>query len=195
MEESLPAAGTPEETAAVEEKLAREPRRRFRLPTSVIITVLVAAFSVWVAPAFTRQWDDRQKARELQAEVADQIGIASAETAGGLVALVESNRRPQDVQRLRQEWLVNRFRIEARLKAYFPGARVTEVWADYVTLVEGLTTLALSVSDPGISPRARRESVRRTAARLHAHVNQYISPYYQTGFENPQNASGHSVGG
>jgi undecaprenyl pyrophosphate phosphatase UppP len=82
MEESRPATAAPEQTA-VQEKPQRK-RRRVRVPTSVLVTVLVAGLSVWIAPAFARQWDDRQKARELQAEVADQIGIAAAQTAWGL---------------------------------------------------------------------------------------------------------------
>jgi hypothetical protein len=42
----------------------------------VIVTLVGIGFSAWF-PAFTRQWDDRQKARELQAAVADSIAVAT----------------------------------------------------------------------------------------------------------------------
>jgi hypothetical protein len=187
MEESRPATAAPEQTA-VQEKPQRK-RRRVRVPTSVLVTVLVAGLSVWIAPAFARQWDDRQKARELQAEVADQIGIAVAQTAVGLGALVESTRGPQDVQQFRERWLSRRLRIDARLRAYFPPP-VLKLWAGYVTLVGGLTTMALTVRDPDLSPRARRESVGRMAARLHTHVIRYIGSGYVTGLENPPERTG-----
>jgi hypothetical protein len=198
MDESRPAtaAPPPDDTVAPEqEEKPRRGRLRPHVPTSVLVTVLVAGLSVWIAPAFTRQWDDRQKARVLQAEVADQIGIAAAQTAGGLVALVESSREPEEVQQFRQRWLVNRLRIDARLRAYFPGSRVTKVWEDYVTLVEDVTTLALTVSDPDLSPGARLESVRGTAKRLNHQVRQYLNEAFLTGFENPPNATRRSVGG
>ena len=192
MDESVPAPATQDENAAPEETAAeqKQPRRerwRRRVSTSVLVTVLLATLSVWIASAFTRQWDDRQKARVLQANIADQIGIAAAQTAGGLVALVESNRGPQDVQRFQQQGLLNQLRIYARLRAYYPGSRVLRVWSDYVKLVEGLTTMALTVSDPDVSPRARRESVARIAANLHRHVTPYLMDIYRSGFENPPN--------
>ena len=124
-----------------------------------LVTVLLAALSVWIAPAFTRQWDDRQKARELQAEVADQIGIATAQTAGGLVALVESSHGPEDVQQFRQRWLLNRLRINARLRAYFRNSSATKAWDDYVTMVDDLTAMALAVTSADAGLPARRESI------------------------------------
>lgn len=91
MEESPPAPVPPEVTAAPEETVAQEemPRaepRRLRVPTSVLVTVLVAALSVWVAPAFTRQWEDRKQARELQAQMAEDIALATARTTNRIEA-------------------------------------------------------------------------------------------------------------
>ena len=91
MEESAPAPAAPDENAAPEQPAAQdeEPpreRRRLRLPTPVLVTVLVAALSVWVAPAFTRQWEDRKQARELQASLAEDIALATASTANRIEA-------------------------------------------------------------------------------------------------------------
>jgi hypothetical protein len=41
-----------------------------RVPTSLLVTLLGIALTAWLLPAFTRQWDDRQKAQELQSHVA-----------------------------------------------------------------------------------------------------------------------------
>jgi hypothetical protein len=62
----------PDETAAQKEKPRRE-RPRLRVPTSVLVTVMVAALSVWLAPALTRQRDDRQKAHELRVAIAEEV--------------------------------------------------------------------------------------------------------------------------
>ena len=60
----------PTSVAGEEEKPPGE-RRRLRVPTSVAATLLVAMLSILVGPAFARQWDDRQKARDLKAAIAD----------------------------------------------------------------------------------------------------------------------------
>jgi hypothetical protein len=67
-------------SVAVEEEKPRGERRRFRVPTSVLVSLLVAILSILVGPAFARQWEDRQKARDLKAAIADQIATATART-------------------------------------------------------------------------------------------------------------------
>jgi hypothetical protein len=81
MEQSDPATDAPEGAAAQEDK-PRRTRRRPRVPTSVLVTLFVALLSVWVAPALTRQWNDREKARELKAAAAEDIATATARAAG-----------------------------------------------------------------------------------------------------------------
>jgi hypothetical protein len=52
------------ESASVRDVPAKEKAAaksvRPRVPTSVVVTVLGAALTVWLGPAFTRQWEDRQ---------------------------------------------------------------------------------------------------------------------------------------
>src|SRR3954467_7064097 len=55
-------------------------RRRLRIPTSVFVTLLGIALTAWFLPAFTRQWDDRQKAHELKAALASQVAVATAKS-------------------------------------------------------------------------------------------------------------------
>src|SRR6266516_4216128 len=81
-------------SARATEKAKPRPRpwwRRLRVPSSVLVTIMVAALSVWIAPAITRQWDDREKARELQGNVAEQVSVASADVVGELLALADSH--------------------------------------------------------------------------------------------------------
>jgi hypothetical protein len=53
------------------------------LPTPVVATVvgvvLSALLSLWLIPAFTRQWDDRQKAHDLKAALIAEMATASAQ--------------------------------------------------------------------------------------------------------------------
>src|SRR5690242_11337061 len=69
MDEAAPAAG-----AAVEKKR----RLLRRVPTALLVTLLGIALTAWLLPAFTRQWDDRAKARELKASLASDIAAATA---------------------------------------------------------------------------------------------------------------------
>jgi hypothetical protein len=49
-----------------------------RIPTSLVVTLLGITLSAWLLPAITRQWDDRQKAHELQAVLVANMASASA---------------------------------------------------------------------------------------------------------------------
>ena len=143
MEESLPTAAAPEESAASDEKAEPEAkprggRRRFRVPTSVLVTVLVAVLSVLVAPAFARQWDDRQKVRQLRAAFAQEIATGTARTlaTGVAIARIEDLRlRGERSAAARGAWDVRRLTVEMKLRAYFPQ-KVAARWSEYG---EGMT--------------------------------------------------------
>src|SRR3954447_9135903 len=55
---------------------AKAPRRR--VPTAVLVSILGIALSAWLLPAVTRQWDDRQKERELKAQIIAQMASSTA---------------------------------------------------------------------------------------------------------------------
>jgi hypothetical protein len=136
MEESVPAEATPDKDSAQKEP-ARE-RRRMRVPTSVVVTVSLALLSVWIAPAFARQWDDRQKARELQAAFAEGVASATAAAVGAGLTAIETGRRP--TPRAREGWDADRLRVEAKLRAYFPS-RVPQ-WQSLATRIDVLVRYA-----------------------------------------------------
>lgn len=132
MEESLPAAAAPDENAAHEETGREEvqpasERKRFRVPSSVLLTLLVALLSVWVAPAFARQWEERQEAREVQAVLARDVAESTAAAIGdGLAGL--AGAESLDPTAAAKEWDTARARLEAELRVYYPGDPVIKDW-------------------------------------------------------------------
>lgn len=136
----------PAETVAEAEAPAPRERRRLRVPTSVLVTVLLAALSVWVAPAFTRQWEDRKQARELQAETGEQIARVAATTANRLTL---ARTQPEFLDAL-SEWRLAQTRIAAKLRAYY-GPTLRQDWTEFddaVTSAIWASTLICCLSDP-----------------------------------------------
>jgi hypothetical protein len=142
MEKSAPAPAAPEETTAQEEKPRRD-RRRIRVPSSVLVTLFVALLSVWVAPALTRQWDDRQKARELKAAIAEEMitswtkPLAARHQYAQLFLAdraITETRREQIFLSVDADWRIAYQRIAAKLAVYFPGQLETD-WNQYGSAV------------------------------------------------------------
>ena len=134
MEESAPATAPPDDAATPEETLKDKPepeRRRFHVPTSLVVTVVLAIVSVWIAPALTRQWEDRQKERELKAEIIDDVTTNTAQTIGKTVS---ASRTTKSMRGLETDWEVFRSRTEAKLLTYFP-LEVARQWADVAQIV------------------------------------------------------------
>jgi hypothetical protein len=75
MSEGAPAAGATAE------------KKRPRVPTPVVVTLLGIGLSAWLLPAITRQWGDRQKAHELKAALVTDIASASSRVLLGGEAL------------------------------------------------------------------------------------------------------------
>ena len=73
MDEAAPEAG---QAAGKKRPLLR------RVPTSLVVTLIGIALTAWLLPAFTRQWDDRQKAHELKASIVTDMASATAQMVG-----------------------------------------------------------------------------------------------------------------
>jgi hypothetical protein len=127
-------------------------RRGFRAPTSVVLTLSVAVLSIVVGPAFARQWDDRQKARDLKAAIADQIATATVRTvdAGVDVARAqEVEARRRHIARARALWRPASLRVEMKLRAYFPASMAAE-WERFVLDIDDfLLNVCAKASPPG----------------------------------------------
>jgi len=57
--------------------LSRRQWSRVKIPTSVVVTAVGIALTAWLLPAFTRQWDDRQKEHELKTALIAEVGSTS----------------------------------------------------------------------------------------------------------------------
>jgi hypothetical protein len=117
------------------------------LPKTVVLTVALTLLTAWFLPALSRQWQDRQKARELKASLVSQIGKSTSETLITSSFLTwdrfQSSRDPsrrgwnQEVfNRLDLQWRTSSAEVEAQLRAYFPN-RVATRWRAYSNLVWG----------------------------------------------------------
>ncbi len=173
MEAAAPRAGA----TAIEEGGAK-PFRWPRMPMPVVIAVLGLVLGSWLIPAFTRQWDDRQKAAELKALVVADIASA---TGKALLAAQEASTSPGGTSSVRgtvpaagKEWAVANLEIRARLRAYFGDAAV-EHW----TLVSQYVTSTLSVAYRGPAGDALIPnpwvSLTLTSPRLEQLFGEYLS--------------------
>ena len=116
---------------------------RPRVPTSVVVTLLGAALTVWLAPAFTRQWEDRQDARDLQAGLAEHIVVSAFRTIqdGARLAYGEGE---YDV--ILEQWKETGLTTEVKAKAYFAGPIVSR-WKDVVQNVEYFLFVCQDIAD------------------------------------------------
>jgi len=113
-----------------------------RVPTPLLVAIVGTLVTALLIPAFTRQWQDRQKARELKALVVARINGATADAVINS-AFIAANRLPSSsgggfdqeaFNRLDLKWRQDGAAIEAQLRAYFPASVVVE-WLSYQDLV------------------------------------------------------------
>lgn len=133
----MSSTGVPAENAAEAEAGAPRERRRLHVPTSVLVTVLVAALSVWVAPAFTGQWEDRKQARQLQAQIAEQVAMATADLGQRInsFARAENLTGLTESELVKEYWQIKQAGIDVRLRAYF-SPEMRSVWRTFNEFVE-----------------------------------------------------------
>lgn len=132
--------------------------------------------SSWLIPAFTRQWDDRQKAGELKASLVGEIASA---TGRALMAAHEASAAPKEARSVRstippaaKEWSVANLHIRSRLQAYFGPAAV-----DHWALVSQYVTSTLSVAHRNAEGDAVIPSLwlsQRRSPRLETLFRQYL---------------------
>ena len=80
-------------------------------------------------PAFARQWDDRQKANELQVALVSEVASATASgLSTGEALQVEGRLNEAANATTRREWSLSALRVEGRLRAYFPDSTLVTIW-------------------------------------------------------------------
>jgi hypothetical protein len=133
-------------------------------------------------PAFTRQWDDRQKAHDLKAALLDDMAAASSRAltdAHDLAAATSPAPTGNAVTSVllrygvwgatpptEKRWSVSSLEVEAKLRTYF-GAQLLHEWRDYRSLMD--LTLAISagrpVATPGFQLPQNQEKTRKMVVR------------------------------
>jgi hypothetical protein len=158
-----------EKPAAAEEGTPAERRFWRRIPTPIIVTLLGIVLSAWLLPAITRQWEDRQKAHDLEAAL---VARMTADTARilerartnlyresvpflrlGEDGSVEASRSlakrtdalPSERPPIEMEWSVASLRTESQLMAYWPDAEHTTLWHGYRQLVGSIIRLTAQI--------------------------------------------------
>jgi hypothetical protein len=127
-----------------------------RIPTPVLVTLLGIVLSAWLLPAITRQWEDRQKAHDLQAAIVSDMAAATARMLTR-TERIHAGASAKEGAGESDDWLLSSFTIEARLKAYFPQ-RLVRAWQLYSYFV--------SYFDPTAKRQAGSYETERAAGDL-----------------------------
>jgi hypothetical protein len=135
MDAAAPEAAEPQEKAEPQSETRKRPWSRVKIPTSVVVTLVGIALTAWLLPAFTHQWDDRQKARELKATVLTDMSVATSRALVGGEAIWSTPARTVNRAKLADEWARSSLSIEARLRAYMPQ-RIVTAWQIYVWMID-----------------------------------------------------------
>jgi len=137
-----------------------------RVPTPIVVAVLGLVLGSWFIPAFTRQWDDRQKAGELKAvivsEIASTTGRALLEAHQSAVAAPDEPQPQGSIPPAGKEWSVANLEIRAKLQAYF-GPRAVDHWALVSQYVS--STMSVAYRDPTGTAVVPNPWVSRTRSR------------------------------
>jgi hypothetical protein len=125
-------------------ELAKVPenRLRIRVPASVVVTLLGAALTVWLAPAFTRQWGDRQAARDLKVGLAEDGVLSAFKAVQQGAGLAEGHGAYRVISR---QWEAAVVKTDLRSKAYL-GSIVAE-WQELDQAVQYFLIVSQEVAD------------------------------------------------
>lgn len=109
-----------------------------RAPKPVLMVLFGAAVSAWLVPAFTRQWQDRQKEREIKVALVSEIGDSTSDVlvTSQFVASQALTNGQAEYNRVSLDWAQRSAQVEAKLGAYFPGQALADDWRKYSIVVE-----------------------------------------------------------
>jgi hypothetical protein len=115
------------------------------LVVAVVSTLLVSL----AIPQLTRQWQDHQRALELQTSLVGSMSHSASDAVisgrmltGGLYSGGEWQRRYNAGLR---NWSVDASVVKAKLEGYFPGSSIGADWQNYVFAVTGYLQIAAPV--------------------------------------------------
>jgi hypothetical protein len=151
------------------------------IPKSLLLAVLGIGLSSWLIPAFTRQWDDRQKAGDLKAALVADMATATGRAVLDAQAFSHApvGTRPSQAASAAsvKEWSVAALEIRARLDAYF-GSTAVRAWEVVTRYVNA--TLSRAYGGNAFIP-GRLERSAPASERLQNYYGDYYSG--ETGIE------------
>ena len=134
------------------------------LSNPLLVTVVAALLGSWLLPQITRQWQDHQKALEIQTGLVGQMSesVSSAVANGRFIAaglVAQSSGDPRAEQGAWNDsyraWTTTSASIGAKLRAYF-GTRVGSEWQSFTYVVTDFLLLSAKPKPGG----GRVEQVR-----------------------------------
>ena len=134
------AAGEPAESARESVSPNAVRPRLWWVPKTLLFTLFGAAISAWLIPAFTRQWQDRQKEREIKVALVSDIGDSTSDAL--VTSQYVANRAfpggngQAEYNRFSLDWARRSAQIEAKLRAYFPDNSLVDDWHDYSIVLQ-----------------------------------------------------------
>jgi hypothetical protein len=165
-------------------------KARLRLPTAVWVSLLGALLSVWILPAVTRQWNDRQKARELKTVLAQDVEAASAQALSVGWSL-NAPWKLDEAEAAERAWFTAQLKIEAKIRAQFPDDRaLLRLWRRFEPTVAAYGAVISEVSSPldeSLSPagaiNVRREWIRTQVRKIlpRKEVDYYVGQFVPDG--------------
>lgn len=151
-------------------------RVRRWIPRSLLVALLGIGLSSWLIPAFTRQWDDRQKAGDLKAalvaDMATATGRALLDAETFTYASAAPGRDPVPDPASIRAWSVAALEIRAKLEAYF-GHDAVDAWSVVTGYVDATLSRAYrSNAQDAVIP------LRRFAAPFAGNLQRLYSEFY-----------------
>jgi hypothetical protein len=142
------------------------------------VTVLGIALTAWLLPAFTRQWDDRQKAQQVKSGIVANIAAASGHALTGGEAIWAG--RAVNRSEVADQWSLASIEIQSQLRAYF-NDEVVKAWQVYAWMVSKFAASNRGVEDEAFISATRdpikfnRHAQNNAAAVLITAGNRYRS--------------------
>jgi hypothetical protein len=135
---------------AAEARAPRGAQLRQWLGNPLVVTVVSAVLVSLVIPQLTRQWQDHQKALEIQTGLVGSMSESSSDAviSGRMLASRLPQGGPAATQRLYNDavrsWSIQGSVIRAKLEAYFPGTGLGDAWAAYANALGNYLQLSAS---------------------------------------------------
>jgi hypothetical protein len=136
------------------------------LANPLVVTLVGAVVASWVIPHLTRQWQDHQKALEIQSGLVAEMSKSSSDAimtgrfiSSGLYGRASGDSRA--TQRAFNDgyrtWSVSSAVAASKLEAYFPGTKLGPAWRRYAMAVSDYLQLTTA---PGPSRARELASIR-----------------------------------